>query len=132
MAQNLFEKDSSELVQWEIGVVSNHVTSSSEISSDEGDTNPVSLMSQCIKNYESQDDAPMYSKSSDINLVNVGVCERTKSVTYKCRLCSILLRSSNELRMHCFVKHNVKSSSSLQIHTLAGFENNIEKKKTYK
>lgn len=36
--------------------------------------------------------------------------------SYKCQVCSVSMRTVNELQVHCFVEHNIETDSSTNIH----------------
>ncbi|XP_076246743.1 zinc finger protein schnurri [Calliopsis andreniformis] len=36
--------------------------------------------------------------------------------SYKCQVCTVSMRTMNELQVHCFVEHNIESDSSTNIH----------------
>jgi len=38
------------------------------------------------------------------------------SLSYKCQVCPVSMRTVNELQVHCFVEHNIGTDSSTNIH----------------
>ncbi|XP_043262762.1 uncharacterized protein LOC122403346 isoform X1 [Colletes gigas] len=162
LAQRLCEKDPSKIGQWDSEAIPSQVISGGETSSDEGEPIPQHAMHPCpVKvtadaNMSRSYHVPIIEDpKSDVHIGNsqfkqqgreYGVKERPNQPTfpvddvrpdesmqsYKCQICTVSMRTMNELQVHCFVEHNIESESSTNIHGDRGVDKCREKENTQK
>ncbi|XP_031784113.1 uncharacterized protein LOC103316989 isoform X4 [Nasonia vitripennis] len=107
IAQKLCNKDPSNIGQWEIERILNHMTSSSENSSDESDTKTAKLIAEKNGPNISLDDNGC-SKPNNMNFIDIKVDKISNELNYKCQLCPVHVNSINELHIHCVVAHKTE------------------------
>lgn len=162
LAQRLCEKDPSKIGQWDPETIPSQVISGGETSSDEGEPIPQHAMHPCpvkvitdadmSRSYHVPIDDPKsdavhgnpqfnqqrreYSAKERPNpqpAFSVDDGRSDESIqSYKCQVCTVSMRTMNELQVHCFVEHNIESDSSTNIHGDRGVNKCREKENTQK
>ncbi|XP_076678830.1 uncharacterized protein LOC143374535 isoform X2 [Andrena cerasifolii] len=160
LAQRLCEKDPSKIGQWDPEAIPSQVISGGETSSDEGEPIPQHAMHPCPVKVITDADmsrsyhVPIEDPKSDALHGNpqfnqqrreYSAKERPNSQpafsvddgrsdesiqSYKCQVCTVSMRTMNELQVHCFVEHNIESDSSTNIHGDRGVNKCREKENT--
>ncbi|XP_043476664.1 uncharacterized protein LOC122507810 isoform X2 [Leptopilina heterotoma] len=105
LAQKLYEKDPSKMGQWDPESAANQINNKGENSCDESDELP---SSHSIHSYQSSQIVPDAEAS---RTYHVPIHEETKTLTFKCQICSVSMQTLNELQVHCFVEHNIETDT---------------------
>lgn len=122
MAQKLYEKDPSKMSQWDAETVPQHGTSGGETSSDEGEPLPINPMHQYPPRLPPDVEVGTRAYHTPALMIDNNDNATAKSASdpyvpkthfdenylpYKCQICPRSLRTVNELKVHCFVEHNI-------------------------
>ncbi|KAK0085946.1 hypothetical protein PV325_004189 [Microctonus aethiopoides] len=122
LAQKLYEKDPSKMSQWDAETVPQHGTSGGETSSDEGEPLPTNSMHQYPPRLPPDVEVGTRAYHTPALMIDNNDNATAKSASdsyvpkthfdenylpYKCQICPRSLRTVNELKVHCFVEHNI-------------------------
>lgn len=161
LAQRLCEKDPNKMGQWDPETIPSQIISGGETSSDEGEPIPQHVMHPCPAKVTSTEMPRSYhvpivneDPKSDVLHGNpqfnqqkreYNTKEKAKSTfsvddskvdeniqSYKCQVCTVSMRTMNELQVHCFVEHNIESDSSTNIDGDGSVNKYREKENTQK
>ncbi|XP_051161143.1 uncharacterized protein LOC127281465 isoform X2 [Leptopilina boulardi] len=104
LAQKLYEKDPSKMGQWDPESANNQGSNKGENSCDESEE----LSSHSIHSYST---SQIVSDAEASRTYHVPIHEESKSLTFKCQICSVSMQTLNELQVHCFVEHNIETDT---------------------